>query len=137
MMVSNKIIYTLEIKSTKYIPIVIAVLYIVNTFFSFGGYDIEEFSMIGGMSLIPLAKLYLDSYTFKLCTHHRVFIYYIFLHNSISTLDYYTDYRLIEDRYLFLLYIILFGISIILYIVLKRKHDFSVKNSGKVSQRYC
>lgn len=137
MRIPNKVIYELEIKSTKYIPIFIAVLYIVNTFFSFRGYDIEEFSMVGGISLIPLAKLYLDSYTFKLCIHHRVFIYYIFLHNSISTVDYYTDYRLIEDRHLFLLYIILFGISIILYIVLKRKHDFSVKNSGKVSQRYC
>ena len=67
MSISNKTLYTLEIKSTKYLPIIIAVLYIVNTTFSFNGYDIEEFATIGGMSLLPLGKLYLDSFTYKQC----------------------------------------------------------------------
>lgn len=136
MSISNKTLYTLEIKSTKYLPIIIAVLYIVNTTFSFNGYDIEEFATIGGMSLLPLGKLYLDSFTYKLCVHHRVFIYYIFLHNLIASIDYYTNYSLIEDRVLFLIYIVLFGIFTLLYIILKRRYDFSVKNRSKVSQRY-
>ena len=128
MKISNKILYKLEIQSTKHLPIIIALLYIINTVFSFRGYDVEEFATIGGMSLLSLGKLYLDSFTYKLCTHHRIFIYYIFLHLVISTIDYYTNYTLIGDRELFLTYIILFGISIILYIFLKRRYDFSSKN---------
>lgn len=133
MSISNKTLYTLEIKSTKYLPVIIAVLYIVNTTFSFNGYDIEEFAIIGGMSLLPLGKLYLDSFTYKLCVHHRVFIYYILLHNLISSIDYYTNYSLIEDRVLFLIYIVLFGIFTLLYIILKRRYDFSRKYGSKLS----
>lgn len=136
MNISNKTLYKLEIRSTKYLPIIIAILYILNSTLSYYQYDIEELSMIGGMSLLPLAKLYLSSFTYKLCIHHRVFIYYIFLHNIISTIDMYTDGILVDDRGLFVMHIVLFGISTILYIILKRSYDFSVKNSGKVSQRY-
>ena len=137
MNISNKTLYKLEIRSTKYLPIIIAILYILNSTLSYYQYDIEELSMIGGMSLLPLAKLYLSSFTYKLCIHHRVFIYYIFLHNIISAIDMYTDGISVDDRGLFVMHIVLFGIFTILYIILKRNYDFSVKNSGKVSQRYC
>lgn len=137
MNISNKTLYKLEIRSTKYLPIIIAILYILNSTLSYYQYDIEELSMIGGMSLLPLAKQYLSSFTYKLCIHHRVFIYYIFLHNIISAIDMYTDGILVDDRGLFVMHIVLFGIFTILYIILKRRYDFSVKNSGKVSQRYC
>lgn len=137
MKVSNKTLYKLEINSTKYVPILIALLYIINTTLSYNGVDVEELSMVGGMSLLPLSKLYLDSFTFKLCFHHRVFIYYVFLHNIITWIDYYTNYRLIDNRELFLLQIVLFGTFLILYIIFKRKYDFSIKNSSKISQGYC
>ena len=134
---SNKFLYTLEIKSTKILPIIISLLYIINVWLSYVGYDLEILPIIGGYSLIPLLKLYLDSWTFKLCTHHRIFIYYIFLHNSISTLDYYTNYTLFEDRQVVIFYTILFGLFLFLYIILKRRYDFSVKNGSKVFKRYC
>ena len=136
MSISNKVLYKLQIYSTKYLPIFISILYMINTTLSYKGYNVEELAMLGGMSLIPLTKLLLDSFTYKLCIHHRVFIYYILLHNILTSLDYYTNYKLIEDRELFLLPIILFGIATILYIILKRRYDFSVKERNKVSQRY-
>ena len=131
MSISNKTLYLLEIRSTKLLPIVIALLYMANTTFSYFYYDIEELAMLGGMALLPLAKLLLDSFTYKLCTHHRIFIYYIFLHNTISTIDYYTNGELITDRDLYLVYLVLFGISTILYIILKRRYDFSRKHNSK------
>ena len=136
MRISNKVLYKLEIYSTKYLSIFISLLYIINTTLSYKGYNVEELAMLGGMSLIPLTKLLLDSFTYKLCIHHRIFIYYIFLHNALTSVDYYTDYKLIENRELFLLHIILFGIAIISYIILKRRYDFSVKERNKVSQKY-
>jgi hypothetical protein len=45
----------------------------------------------------------------------------------------YTEGVLINDRGLFLLHLVLFGMFIILYIICKRRYDFSVKNSSKVS----
>ena len=131
--ISNKTLYRLEIYSTKLLPIIIAILYIINVTLSYLGHDIEALSIIGGMSLLPLSKLYLDSITYKLCTHHRIFIYYIFLHNLISSIDLYTNYTLIEDRKLFAFHLVLFGIFIVLYIICKRKYDFSRKHSSVVS----
>jgi hypothetical protein len=124
MTVSNKTLYKLEIESTKIFPLIISILYILNTTLSYFGYDLEILAITGGMSLLPLAKLYLDSFTYKLCIHHRVFIYYIFLHNLISSIDLYTEGILINDRNLFLLHIILFGIFLFLYILLKRRYDY-------------
>lgn len=124
---SNKTLYLLEIRSTKVLPIIIALLYIVNATLSYFYYDVEELAIVGGMSLLPLSKLLLDSFTYKLCFHHRIFIYYIFLHNTVCTIDYYTDGTLITDRDLYLLYLILFGASTILYIIFKRRYDFSRK----------
>ena len=132
MNISNKTLYKLEIRSTKYLPIIIAILYILNSTLSYYQYDIEELSMIGGMSLLPLAKLYLSSFTYKLCIHHRVFIYYIFLHNIISAIDMYTDGILVDDRGLFVMHIVLFGIFTILYIICKRRYDFSRKYGSKI-----
>lgn len=132
MNISNKTLYKLEIRSTKYLPIIIAILYILNSTLSYYQYDIEELSMIGGMSLLPLAKLYLSSFTYKLCIHHRVFIYYIFLHNIISAIDMYTDGILVDDRGLFVMHIVLFGIFTILYIICKRRYDFSRKYDSKI-----
>ena len=131
MNISNKTLYKLEIRSTKYLPIIIAILYILNSTLSYYQYDIEELSMIGGMSLLPLAKLYLSSFTYKLCIHHRVFVYYIFLHNIISAIDMYTDGILVDDRGLFVMHIVLFGIFTILYIILKRNYDFSRKHNSQ------
>lgn len=131
-MISNKTLYKLEIYSTKLFPIIIAILYISNVTFSYFGYELEILAMIGGMSLLPLAKLYLDSFTFKLCIHHRIFIYYIFIHNLISSIDMYTNYTLINDRKLFMLHLVLFGIFIVLYIIFKRRYDFSRKHSSKI-----
>lgn len=133
MKISNKILYLWEIRSTKFLPMIIALLYITNTALSYFYYDIEVLAEIGGMSLLPLCKLYWSSFTYKLCTHHRMFIYYIFIHNIISFIDLHTNGVLLSSRKLFLLHIILFGIFLILYIIFKRKYDFSRKFSSKVA----
>lgn len=127
---TNKILYKLEIIITKYMPITIAVLYLVASCISYYEYDWSLLPMLCGMSLFPLAKLYIDSLTFKLCFHHRVFIYYILVHNIISNIDYFTYGEIFKERDLFLTYIILFSITLFVYIILKRRYDFSRKHSS-------
>ena len=92
MIISNKTLYQLEIKSTKLLPVIIAILYISNTTCSYYYTDIREFSMIGGASLLLLSKLYVSSFTYKLCIHHRIFIYYILVCNIIDIIDYFSKY---------------------------------------------
>ena len=127
MIISNKTLYQLEIKSTKLVPVIIAILYISNTTCSYYYTDIREFSMIGGASLLLLSKLYVSSFTYKLCIHHRIFIYYILVCNIIDIIDYYMNGIPISDRDYLLLNVILFGIFLILYIIFKRIYDFHNK----------
>lgn len=132
-MVSNKILYKGEIFKTKYLPILLALLYLGNTTCSYFYYEICEFSIFGAVSFIILLGLYWDSYTYKLCSHHRMFLHYITIQNILNYIDYKIDGLPVSDRGNLLLDIILFGIFIILYIIFKRKYDFSRKHSSIVS----
>lgn len=133
MKLSNKALYKLELQSTKKLPIVIALLYIVYAILSYYGYEIEEFSFIGGASLLLLGKVYLSSFTYKLCTHHRMFIYYIFMQIIIQYIDLRMGGIPISNRSYLVINLALFGIFLFLYIIFKRKYDFSTKNSNKIS----
>ena len=135
MSISNKLLYKLEIKSTKYLPIVISILYIANTILGYFDIEVAIISMLGGMSFLPLLKFYLSSFTYKLCTHHRMFIYYIFTLDIIECIDYYVGGLPISDMGYLLLIIILFGIFLILYIIFKRRYDFSKKHGSKIPER--
>ena len=81
---NNKTLYKLEIWSTKYLPIIIAILYVLGSLTSYFDYNISEFAIIGGLSFLPLGKLFLDSFTYKLCFHHRIFLYYITIQNILN-----------------------------------------------------
>lgn len=129
-MLSNKVLYKLQIWSTKYLPIILALLYLANTIAAYFNYELAIAAMLGGMSLLPLSKLYLDSWTYKLCTHHRIFIYYIFIEDILECIDYYTEGKLISDSEMFLSDAILFSIALFIYIILKRRYDFSRKHSS-------
>jgi hypothetical protein len=133
MFISNKTLYKGEIISAKYLPIIISLIYISNTLLSYYYVDVCELSMLGGVSVLILARLYWNSYTYKLCEHHRMFLHYIGIHNLLDYIDYYLDGLPISDKGNVLLDIVLFGIFMILYIIFKRKYDFSKKYSSKVS----
>lgn len=137
MILSNKLLYKGEIAFTKYLPIIISLLYLDNTLCSYYYKEVPEFSFLGGTSFIIICRMYWSSYTFKLCRHHRVFIHFILLNNILDYIDYCVDGLPISDRGNLLLEIVLFGITLILYIIFKRHYDFSVKNGSKVFKRYC
>ena len=121
---TNKILYKGEIFSTKYLPILLALLYVSNTVLAYLGFGMCELSILGSVSMIILAKLYWDSYTYKLCAHHRMFLHYILIQNIINYIDYKIGGIPISSRDNLLLDIILFGITLIIYIILKRRYDY-------------
>ena len=75
----------------KYLPYILSLLYMVNTLLSLFGIDLTIFSMLGGLSLLPIIYLIIVSLTFGYCLYHRLPIYYIILNDAINWLDFLTN----------------------------------------------
>ena len=104
----------------KYLPYVISLLYMVNTLLSLFGIDLIIFSMLGGLSLLPIIYFISVSFTFKYCLYHRLPIYYIVLNDSINWLDYHIGIP-IADMYFIAGSIVLMFIFIVVTTILYLK----------------
>lgn len=116
----NKGLYKIELYLLKVMPMLIAVIYLINTVLSYYDIILPVLSYIGGLSLIPIVFMYLSSYVFKFCSYHRMFLHYIVINDLINLVDYY--YTLpISDWQLLVLHMSIAGISlfIILYLYVK------------------
>lgn len=87
----SKFLYKIEIVGIKYIPIIIAVLYFLNTSLDAFGIYQDIISHLTGMSLLPWCFLLLSSFVFKFCVYHRIPLYYIAINHIIALVDYYFD----------------------------------------------
>lgn len=111
----NKDLYKIELYLLKVMPMLLAVIYLVNTVLSYYDIIIPVLSYIGGLSFIPLVFMYVSSYVFRFCSYHRMFLHYIVVNDSINLIDYY--YTLpISDWELLILHMSV--ASIILFIIL-------------------
>lgn len=128
----SKIHYKLFIIILKYIPIVIALCYVLNTIAALFGVYIEPLSNIAGMSLLTWIFLYVSTYVFRFCTYHRMFLWYILIDDLINIIDYY--YKLpIETGNLLMLHNSIIGVFlfIILYLYVKSCKKSVIKDSRR------
>lgn len=116
----NKIFYRIELYLIKTIPIVIALIALLNTNLSYFYIEVPLLSYIGGVSLFELMFLYLSSYVFKFCVYHRLPIHYITINWLLNIYDYYIGIPL-SNKNLFLMYMIITGITILLILYFKFK----------------
>lgn len=114
----NKDLYKIALGLLKIIPMLIAGMYLANSVLSYFGIDWTIFSILGGMSLLPLLFLYITSYCFKFCAWHRMFLHYIVVVDVINYIDYLWGIP-ITNKQLFIGHIILAGLF--LYIILYLK----------------
>lgn len=112
--------YKIFLFINKYLPYVISLLYMVNTLLSLFGIDLIIFSMLGGLSLLPIIYFISVSFTFKYCLYHRLPIYYIILNDSINWLDYHMGIP-IQDMYFIAGSIVLMFIFIVVTTILYLK----------------
>lgn len=101
----------------KYIPIVIALCYMLNTLFY-----IEPLSNIAGVSLLTWIFLYLASLVFKFCVYHRMFLWYILVDDILNIIDYYYQIPISTDNIL-RIHNILIGITLFTILVLYVKSN--------------
>lgn len=104
----------------KVIPMLLAILAIINMLFDFFGIDSSIISMIGGVSILPLIFLYLASIVFQFCAYHRMFLHYVLANNVLTYIDYYVGIP-ISNRSLFMVHVILVGIFLFLVLYFYRK----------------
>ena len=96
----------------KYIPIVIALCYMLNTMFY-----IEPLSNIAGVSLLTWVFLYLASVVFEFCSYHRMFLWYILIDDILNIVDYYWNIPISTDN-LIRIHNVLAGITLFIVLIL-------------------
>lgn len=114
--VRSKTLYKFELILLKFIPFILAFVCFLNTVFSYFGIDLEFLAHIGGISLLTLLFLYVSSYVFKFCMYHRLALHYVVINNVLNIYDYYVGVPL-DDRNLFILYLVIAFIFLILILI--------------------
>ena len=101
----------------KYIPMVIALCYMLNTMFY-----IEPLSNIPGVSLLTWIFLYIASVVFEFCSYHRMFLLYILIDDILNIVDYYWNIPISTDN-LIRIHNILAVITLFIVLVLYAKSN--------------
>ena len=125
---SRKRLHKLTIGSLKIIPMLLAVVTLLNQILSFFYIDWEILSYIGGVSLLPMVFLYLASYCFGFCSYHRMFLYYIVVYDILTAFDYYIGIP-ISGVALLLVNLSIAGIFLFIILYLHQKHARHYKES--------
>ena len=127
----NKILYKTLLYLLKILPMLVALVYLMNTVFSYYNIDTPLLSSIGGMSLLTIIFMYVASYVFQFCEYHRMFLHYIVIDDLINIYDWYIGIP-IDNRELFVVHLALVGITlfIILYLYVKHHKKIAPSSSG-------
>lgn len=73
----------------KFIPMVTALCYMLNSVFAYFGIDASILSQASGMSLLSWLFILTATFVFKFCIYHRMFLYYILASDLINIIDFY------------------------------------------------
>lgn len=112
----------IQLHVIRFLPMIIALVYLLNTIFAYLDINTIALSMIGGMAFLPLVFLYISSYAFRFCNYHRMFLHYIAAADCINWLDHVVKIPITDLQY-FILLVLLFGITcfIALFMFINRK----------------
>lgn len=112
-------LYKIELYLIKIIPMIISLLYLLDTILSYFYIDAPIISYLAGTSVLELLFLYLSSIVFRFCAYHRMFIHYITLNWLLNIYDYYIGIP-VSSKGLFMLYIIITCIFMFLILYFKK-----------------
>ncbi len=116
----SKNLYKVFLVALKILPMLISLCYLLNTITAYLGYNIEIFSFIGGVSLLPWIFLYVSAVVFRFCMYHKMFLFYILSDDIINYLDYFFDFTTAYEFFIIHMSIAGVFLFIILYLYKKR-----------------
>ena len=125
----SKSLYKIELYLMKIMPMLYALLSLLNTVLSYLDIDCVILSYIGSVSFITLLFLYITSYVFKFCEYHRVFIHYATITWILNIIDLYIGIPISDVAYLGV-QLIVAGICLftILYLYVKSNKKSSLED---------
>lgn len=115
----SKNLYKVFLVALKVLPMLISLCYLLNTITAYLGYNIEIFSFIGGVSLLPWIFLYVSAVVFRFCMYHKMFLFYILSDDVINYLDYFFDFTTAYE--FFIIHMSIAGIFLFLILYLYKK----------------
>ena len=118
--VINKKLYKLFLLVSKVLPMILAFCHLLNIVLSYFYIEDHILNYISGISILTILYLYLVSYIIKLCSYYRMFLHYCVIINIINVYDYYIGIQL-NDKELFMLYLVLTIITMFIVLYLKVK----------------
>lgn len=117
----NKRIYKLELICVKYVPILIALITLIDVILYYFDIDFELINYIADTSFLTMIPMYISSYVYKFCEYHRMFLHYIVVNKVVMMIDLYIGIPL-GDFMLLVLYLIIAGIFAFLALYLHQKY---------------
>ena len=117
----NKRMYKLELICVKYVPILIALITLIDVILYYFDIDFELINYIAGASFLTMIPMYISSYVYKFCEYHRMFLHYIVVNKVVMMIDLYIGIPL-GDFMLLVLYLIIAGIFAFLALYLHQKY---------------
>lgn len=115
----SKNLYKVFLVALKVLPMLISLCYLLNTITAYLGYNIEIFSFIGGVSLLPWIFLYVSAVVFRFCMYHKMFLFYILSDDVINYLDYFFDFTTAYE--FFIIHMSIAGVFLFLILYLYKK----------------
>lgn len=117
----NKRMYKLELICVKYVPILIALITLIDVILYYFDIDFELINYIASTSFLTMIPVYISSYVYKFCEYHRMFLHYIVVNKVVMMIDLYIGIPL-GDFMLLVLYLIIAGIFAFLALYLHQKY---------------
>lgn len=134
----NKNVYKIFISIIKFLPSLLAVLKILGLVLSY--FKIHSFMItcVGGTSMVLLILLYLISFIFRFCGHHRIALHYVTLVTLLSIYDFYIVIPL-DAKDLFKLYMLITGvfISLWIFVIYRNRKNPKIDHIKQLCERYA
>lgn len=117
----NKRMCKLELICVKYIPILIALITLIDVILYYFDINFELINYVAGTSFLTMIPMYISSYVYKFCEYHRMFLHYIVVNEVVMMIDLYIGIPL-GDFMLLVLYLIIACIFAFLALYLHQKY---------------
>ena len=117
----SKRLYKAFLFLLKILPLLLAIISVLNTVLSFFAIDLVILTYLGGISFLPILFMYLAALVFRFCVYHRIFLDYTVVSTAITVYDYYVGIP-VTDAGIMTLQLVLFFVACVVALIAHLKH---------------
>ena len=117
----SKRLYKAFLFLLKILPLLLAIISVLNTVLSFFAIDLVILTYLGGISFLPILFMYLAAFVFRFCVYHRIFLDYTVVSTAITVYDYYVGIP-VTDAGIMTLQLVLFFVACVVALIAHLKH---------------